>query len=385
MILIIAEESGTTAPGLVRPSDTGSDHCRALAARWIWDCVSTHEKCRDTRQRSWLPTRLIDVGHDWPAVQPKLVVTSQLSKQLLAPLYTSLSHLWSAESVFRLTIDNQHQLMQAIPLTSLSPTFRDAILFTRQLGIRYLWIDSLCILQGSSDDWKIESALMNKVYKHSVCNIAATSASEYSPGLYQRRDPRLVTPYRVRIRRRGHNCVYIFSVGGSYHHDMTKARLNSRRWVFQERMLSLRTLHFSSQLLWECRTLHACETYPAGFPRPPVALTNDIEMPWPNPKLWIKAVRTNELSSWNLLVQSYCRTQLSRPTDRLAAIAGLAQEVQVYTKGVYLAGLWKEHLPYALCWSLWGTSRASGAVTRPDEYRCKSLLKFYPMTRVTIS
>lgn len=299
-------------------------------------------------------------------------MTSDFPKQASAPLYTSLSHLWAAETVLRLTTINQDELMQAIPLADLSPTFRDAISMTRQLGVRFLWIDSLCILQDSPDDWAAESSVMNQVYKHSVCNFAATAASDYSCGLYQRRDPRMVTPHRIQIQRKGHEQSYIYSLGDDYHHAVSKANLNLRGWVFQERMLSPRTLHFSSQLAWECRMLHACETYPTGYPRAPASLINDVETQWPNCKLWAKDIHTDATSTWTLLVQSYCKTQLTRPSDRLAAIAGLAQEMHSNTNHDYLAGLWKQQLPYGLCWMLYGTVN-SGSVTNPEKYRCESI------------
>ena len=262
--------------------------------------------------------------------------------------------------------------MQELPLPDLSPTFQDAITFTRQLGIRFLWIDSLCILQDSPDDWLAESCVMNRVYKYSVCNIAATAASGNSPGLYQRRDPRMVTPYRARIQREGHDRSYIYSLGDAHHHAVSKAGLNRRGWVFQERMLSPSTLHFSSQLIWECRMLNACETYPTGFPREPVSLVNDFETSWSNCKSWEKDLHVDTASSWVRLIQSYCKTQLTRQSDKLAALAGLAQEMHSHTKYEYLAGLWKQHLPYGLCWMIYGTQH-SGEITKADKYRCEPL------------
>lgn len=303
-------------------------------------------------------------------MKPKLILAASLPQCSSAPPYLSLSHLWAAESVLRLTTSNQSQLMQGIPLANLSPTFRDAISFTQQLGIRYIWIDSLCILQDSPVDWAVESAHMNRVYKHSTCNIAATAASNYSPGLYQRRDPRMVTPYSTLIEREGYKRIYTFSLSDDHYNALGKASLNVRGWVFQERMLSLRTLHFSSQLIWECRMLQACETYPEGFPRAPITLVGLDEPSWSNSKLWEADIDTDPASMWALLLGSYCKTKLTRSSDRLAAIAGLAQEVHAHTGDEYLAGLWKQQLPASLCWMSLGTE-TSGEFTRPDIYRCR--------------
>ncbi|KAF9735372.1 heterokaryon incompatibility protein [Paraphaeosphaeria minitans] len=262
--------------------------------------------------------------------------------------------------------------MRALPMDDLSPTFRDAIMFTRRLGMRFIWIDSLCILQDSPEDWMAESSVMNRVYKHSVCNIAATTVSYRSPGLYKRRDPRMVTPYKTRIQRSGHKRPYVYSLGGdTYHRAVSRADINSRVWVFQERMLSPRTLHFSTQLFWECRMLHACETYPTGFPRVPTSAGFDSDPPWSNCKLWMKDLQTDATSTWQSLVQTYCTSHFTQQRDRLAALAGLVQEIHTYTNDEYLAGLWKKELPHALCWMLYGTLQSSD-ITRANEYRCKS-------------
>lgn len=301
------------------------------------------------------------MGSSWPAVEPKIVATFDFPKESSASLHISLTHLWAAENVLRLTTMNAEQLMQAVPWEDLSPTFRDAVLFTRRMKIQYLWIDSLCIVQDSPEDWLAESAVMNQVYKYSVCNIAATAASDGCLGLYQQRPPRTITPYRVCIQRKGHEQSYIYSLADGFWYTLLNARLNMRGWVFQERLLSPRTLHFSSQMLWECRMLHACETYPTGVPR---------KRFWESCKTWTRNARENDSSNWRMLSKDYCRTQLTNKTDRLAALAGLAQEMHLFTNDEYIAGLWKRDLPYALCWRLVAADWVN--ITRPVVYRCKN-------------
>ncbi|KAF2027021.1 hypothetical protein EK21DRAFT_72958, partial [Setomelanomma holmii] len=212
------------APGQLRPSETEAEPCHALAARWILECISTHFVCVSKGGERWSPTRLIDVVHDWPAVEPRLVLSIEFD---VPPLYTSLSHLWAAETVLYLMASNQDRMMQTIAMTDLSPTFRDAIMFTRRLGIRNLWIDSLCILQDLMDDCIQQSGCMSRIYRHSVCNIAATAASDGSPRLYQR-DPRMVTPCRAFIQRNGHEGTYIFSLRDTHKAAISKAILDQR-------------------------------------------------------------------------------------------------------------------------------------------------------------
>lgn len=65
-------------------------------------------------------------------------------------------------------------------LSDLPPLFQDAIIITRQLGLRYLWIDSLCIIQDSLRDWETEAAKMASIYQNSYVTISATDASNGS-------------------------------------------------------------------------------------------------------------------------------------------------------------------------------------------------------------
>ncbi|KAJ3546273.1 hypothetical protein NM208_g1640 [Fusarium decemcellulare] len=258
----------------------------------------------------------------------------------------------------RLTKENLDDFMQQIPLVDLPVTFRDAIRFCRDLGIQYIWIDSLCIIQDSESDWLQESSNMGKVYEYSFCNIAATSASSGGGGLYSPRDRHLITPYEVHINWRGHE---------------SPAPLNGRGWVFQERLLSPRTLHFSSQLFWECRTLNACETYPSGLPSEPSILGNDIDQDFPgSTKSWREDLHQDPVGYWDLLTQMFCRCYLTQPTDRLAAIAGIASQMRPLINDEYLAGLWRRQLPSGLLWKLENMVGQDLVVTRPSQYRCPS-------------
>jgi hypothetical protein len=79
-------------------------------------------------------------------------------------------------------------LLKDLPLAELTQVFRDAIDLARRLDVAYIWIDSLCIMQDSVQDWQYESALMGNVYKYSWCNIAATGFENGLAGIYVRRN-----------------------------------------------------------------------------------------------------------------------------------------------------------------------------------------------------
>jgi hypothetical protein len=182
--------------------------------------------------------------------------------------YVTLSHLWGSGVPLKLLRDNFEELRSRIPLESMSQTFRDAILVTRKFGFRYVWIDSLCIIQDCDDDWRKESALMRSVYKGGICNIAATAASNGANGLFSTRDPFTISPFTIDIARKDFEQSYLCFRGEARYEGFIKAPLNRRGWVYQERLLSPRTIHFSSQLFWECKELEASETYPMGLDDP---------------------------------------------------------------------------------------------------------------------
>lgn len=314
------------------------------------------------------------------------MITSQLNRQSGAPpLYVSLSHRWTAGNVRRLTQDGLDDMLKCIPPADLSPTFQDAIRVTRNLGIRYIWIDSLCIIQDSPVDWLNESSNMSKIYKYAFCNIAATAASAGADGgLYQSRDPLPITPYSANIKWGRHDRKYVFFLGHHWYNSLEDAPLNRRGWVFQEPLLSPRTLHFSSQLFWECRSLQACETYPSGLPRSPGVLGNDLhDCRFPvNTKAWRREFERNRFDLWDLLTRMYCRCFLTRPSDRLVAIAGIAQEVQSLLGDEYVAGFWRSRLPFGLLWSLYLVTDLG--VTKSPVYRGKSVVPTVPTLDVRL-
>lgn len=129
---------------------------------WLNNCLANHVECREMQSHdNWLPTRLIDVDLSSSQPKPRLVITSQLGVGTNAS-YVTLSHRWASTNVLELKSSNLDSFKERIPMETLSTTFLDAIKVTRDLGFRYLWIDSLCIIQNSQADWQSESVEMGK-------------------------------------------------------------------------------------------------------------------------------------------------------------------------------------------------------------------------------
>lgn len=365
------------------PLSTASQLCGDLARRWLGDCMRNHTKCSERYVDSdQLPTRLIDVGPLDGTNEPRIVLSCEL-QGFRDVRYVTLSHRWPSDPVAKLESTNLESLRRCIPLKSLPRTFVDAIEVTRALSVRYLWIDSLCIFQDSIDDWQAQATEMGKVYQNGLCNLAATGAATATggantDGLFQERDSHSVTPSKIRIRFKGHDSTYTAVPQELWGQWISTSTLNRRGWVFQERMLSPRTLHFSSQLFWECREMQACETYPYGLPAAAEKSTEETTRYYTESdgfklpvtfKNWRGTCAQDGKGYWCKVVESYGRCFITRPEDRLVAIAGTARLLQPLLDDDYIAGLWKKDLPWNLPWLLFNVV---GYVERPAGYRCTS-------------
>ena len=232
-----------------------------FAQKWLETCT----KNQSNNQSAWLPTRLIDLGTS-DDQYVKLVDTR--STPTRGP-YATLSHRWADSAVIKTMTSNLEQLLHAIPVTILSKTFQDAFTAARSyLGVRYIWIDSLCIIQDDPQDWRAESVTMQDVYSHSFCNLSAIATSSGLHGLFPPRDINRVRSCEVETNWAGRDPeTYVLIPKRFWDEQLDYAPLSRRGWVFQERWLAPRILHFSSdQLLWECCELNASEAYPRGIP-----------------------------------------------------------------------------------------------------------------------
>lgn len=187
-----------------------------------------------------MPTRVIDVAS--PSKDPFLLVTDSEFHPWLA-----LSHSWGQTVQFVTTTENISDMKRAILLCKMPLTFQDAVTVTRKLGYRYLWIDSLCIIQDSDTDWESEAACMQRYYKDAVMTISTDLAAGDDEGFldYTRETeqyveiPFMASPLKepacARIRR---------SMKSSIHKE--ESYLTTRAWTLQEYVLSPRTLHYTA-------------------------------------------------------------------------------------------------------------------------------------------
>ncbi|TKA35549.1 hypothetical protein B0A54_13136 [Friedmanniomyces endolithicus] len=247
-------------------------------------------------------------------------------------------------------------------------TFRHAIQITRGLGIRYIWIDALCIVQNDHDDWAREAAKMRTVYSDAFLTIAAASASDGTGGCFHSRDGGKEYPYagqrgsvtNIYIRLPvDHSFFDALSAGVQAHKSVQHYPLATRKWIFQERMLSRRVLYFTRyELAWECRTETACECDGADCLATPHNSGYTLAKPkssFPNTALSVPgthdmAAKAAFLERWAILAEEYSSRSLSYPTDALIALSGVARAFDTAGLGTYFAGMWEFALPLQLAW-----------------------------------
>ena len=364
--------------------NTASKPCFELARHWLSSCLTNHTRCTKYRSATpFHPSRLIEIAPLASASDDELHlrIAGEHSPEVH---YITLSHCWGKSEFLKLTKTTSQRLRDGFSATdTLSKTFQDAITICREFGVKYLWIDALCIFQDSPEDWRCEAAQMGQVYENSLCNIAATWASNAEEGCFEDRDESLL---RRCIIKSGwdnqKNGTWEIIAADFWDDRMNQAPLNKRGWVMQERWLSSRVLHYGEdQILWECSELDACETYPSGLPK---SLHNAVSGFKLDPELIAlrdfqqdgcteSVVDLSHRSIWSSLVNRYSVTSLTKKEDKLVAISGIAKRMQSLLDDEYLAGLWRKDLPYQLLWSVITNGQARFlAPTRPRPYRAPS-------------
>jgi len=323
----------------------------------LCDNPTKHPACRHiplhpeaVPSRKELPTRLIEVGAPG---DPKVYLRT--TKPGDTGTWMALSHRWGPKPHFCTTPANlASYLADGIDFAALPPTFRDAVTVTRAVGgrCRYLWIDSLCIVQGEGGDFNDEAKRMPQVYSGAYCVLAASRAANHYAGFLH---PRKGGERAVTLRQHGGSGhpFYIRENVDDFGGHVLEGELNSRGWVLQEHALARRTVFFTDyQTYFECGEGVRCETMmtmrkyvPPNFPHP-------LQVPFPHthshlsdlaallgdpnfPHIIQRADRGEMILRYQDLYKRYSRLGLSEDFDRPMAIDGLQRRIldALRTKG----------------------------------------------------
>lgn len=340
--------------------EAGSPEQFTLLRSLIRRCDETHD-CMTAQNHSEslaeLPTRLIDVGTD-DSEPIRLIQTSQESAAK-GP-YIALSHCWgvlSREQRLCTYKDNIAQRQAHIAYDAMPQNFRDAVRVTRALGIRYLWIDSLCIVQDDPDDWSAEAGRMENVFSHAYCTIAASSASSSLVGFLGHRRRR----ESIKLSTPKGEPFYLAEDVDDFRADVENSILSSRGWVLQERALSRRTIYFTStQVYWECGNGIVCETL-AQLQNQQSRFLGDSNFP----TFGLQFYKDDRIRLVQHFYSAYSALALSYTSDRAQAVAGLQRRIaRAFGSAADYGVLWRWP-ERTLLWY-----RATDVLTRIDYQHC---------------
>ncbi|KAF9883277.1 hypothetical protein FE257_003797 [Aspergillus nanangensis] len=364
--------------------NSGSKCVMEQVASLLAKCEKSHSDCHLPYEEIVLPSRFIDLEREFPKVC--LVET----RGLLRPPYVTLSHCWGPPGGIRLmlTTDNMPEFKQGVALEQLTPVFRDAISLTRHLDIRYLWIDAICIIQNSKEDWAVESARMGSVYQNATMTIAS-SCSPNSNTHFLR--PRLIenSPevpfYSSLIEKEGSISL---RRGSGFPIDLhLKEPLQHRAWCLQERLLSRRIVFFDpAQFLWECHAGHIPEESPSFVDLTNYRLNDRIMVPYTKIPAAVSMQHFQHPAEawgqirqyWYQLLHEFGFRRLTYLNDILPSMSGIAKHFAHITRDKYLVGLWEGDLHNGLMWEVSHVTdsdgRAGGRNTHAPSWSWASLL-----------
>jgi hypothetical protein len=266
-------------------------------------------------------------------------------------LYATLSHCWGHTLKARLLKNLVNEYWLDVPWKDLTLTFQDAITTSLKLGIYYIWIDALCIIQDSEEDWMYEAGRMTGVYLNSYLNISADASRDGTEGLFRERDTSVLQSFVVpHGQGDSRHCASIFYTS-RWFGSVSNSPLAKRAWTVQEMFLAPRVLHFAEEEVhWECSELLTAESMPTLFNTIPgssaimrkSALRHDLP----------EQERIQVLYDiWHQLVTDYSAGALTFISDRAIAIAGLAGifcRLLGLFESDYLCGIWRPQLPHDL-------------------------------------
>jgi hypothetical protein len=353
-----------------RPAQPGVNWSGAYKAarEWISECFDSHENCPKQSSLSNLPTRVLDLSAESGTERIKLKISKGAKAQ-----YAALSYCWGSTKQMTTTLESLLSFTEdGIEIKDLPKTLQDAIHVCRNLELRYIWIDSLCILQDSAVDKAVEISMMPQIYKGATVTISAAVASDCGQGFLEDRshvrdvlDASFPLPYALKDTGK----TDLQEVLGNLDEDDTdgiflcpspycgfnvkefeKEPINQRAWTLQESWLSPRLLIYGAgPLQWQC--LSAAKSFGGTLP----SQVQEDFFPTRNRHKFIAprpdvADQETLSSEWMTIVSEYTGRSMTDPQDKLPALSGIAAEFGRLSGDEYVAGLWASTLPYSLLW-----------------------------------
>lgn len=324
-----------------------------IARDWLRACSSEHGQCAAPKQPSFYPTRLLELRKS----SVRLVLTEQQAPR--GP-YAALSYCWGPPpyTFIRLTTSKIEPLQAGILDVQLPLAFQEAIKFTRSLGIRYLWVDCLCIIQegpGSKEDWLYESTRMQDVYANCLICLALYRAANPRESVFFGPPPNFPSHFVMKTNglfdgdtSPNHKTVAV--PRRYFRNGLLWQPLGSRAWALQERLLPPRVVNFSvGEISWACKELlYASETFPDGLAH----LFGPLEAVLGKPLILRTSKIDDLLMTWFDIVSEYTWRRLTYPeSDKLVAISAVANRIGQAMNDDHVEGHFMKTMARSLYWS----------------------------------
>ncbi|KAK0609459.1 heterokaryon incompatibility protein-domain-containing protein, partial [Immersiella caudata] len=259
--------------------------------------------------------------------------------------YACLSYCWGKEQQYTLKNANEATLRSEIDFPRLGQTIQDAITMTQLLGLRYLWVDALCILQDDANDKAIEIKKMASIYGSATLTFYIGQAESVKEGF--------LAPHLTKPREKGHQdnrAVDKFSYSGPFERDVV-VPLDYRAWAFQEFLLSPRILLFMSlNVYWVCRRWHYQPMYSQNPFHRNAGNINSIPHLNEIISQGKRMPRSDFFKAWNYIFSDYSYRKLTDPEDRLDALTGVLSVISEAREDKCHFGHWESTLPGSLMW-----------------------------------
>ncbi|KAK8012866.1 hypothetical protein PG991_010241 [Apiospora marii] len=348
---------------------------------WLHTCLSSHLVCH-RHLEAWpeLPRRVIDLagfGFSLPPVSQRndLRILDGREKR---GAYAALSYRWpiGLQGYKILSRSSEAKLSESFSVEDVFPVIRDACVLTSRLGIRYLWVDSLCIMQGHKGDWHIEADKMDMVYSNAIFTIASIDGTRLVDSCHRR--PFLQKPPKNPKQEKDISLSEMFGKARRGSEPTTisnpeniwgrllktnnfpsrpNGELDERGWTFQEKLLSQRIVNITKDgVFWDCLERSACDRRPLGLlgDFSPGFRDND-DRAWKRlllSKLTSEGITppTSWYWLWRRAVQDYTQRSLTNMGDRMIALNGIARRFASHGRDEYILGLWKNDLLRSLIW-----------------------------------
>ncbi|KHN94085.1 Heterokaryon incompatibility [Metarhizium album ARSEF 1941] len=316
-----------------------------LIRQWMAACRAHHPRCSLALGKGCeMPTRVMHVGDPVTDRKPRLV--SAAEDGICEP-YLALSYCWGASTAgfAKLTDATYSSFVLGIDESDLSKSHQEMMSLARALGVQYVWIDALCIIQSNTADWERESRRMAIVYGNAALTVIAGRSSDSGHGFIANDSDYLGTFCELPKESSEKSTIM---VGLKRSPDIGPT--STRAWCFQERLLSQRAVVFGTdQLKFSCR---AGTVYEDGFKSAEYAGSRLLASTPTRPHMRDEqqVMMHETLKEWYGLLFPYTRCKLSNPHDVFASLAAIAQHVAKVLGSRYLAGIWECDIVRGLMW-----------------------------------